>query len=83
MEEGGDQGAVAERLREEIENLGGLNDGGPGFKMTYLHMGVDKLGESPLWHPVHQKFFWVDVWNCKIWSLEMPKDGSSPTDGDI
>jgi len=54
-----------------------------GYIMTYLHTGKDMLGESPLWHPVHEKFFWSDVWNKKIWSLEMPADGSEPSDENI
>jgi len=48
--------------------------------MTYLHSGEDMLGETPVWHPEHQKFYWADVWKNKMWSLELPEDGSDPTD---
>ena len=53
------------------------------YTITYLHGGKDKLGESPTWHPGMQKFFWSDVHGSKIFSLELPADGSVATDANI
>ena len=53
------------------------------YTTTYLHDGKDSLGEGPVWHPAEQKFYWTDIWGSKLWSLELPADGSNPTDQNI
>lgn len=29
-----------------------------------------KLGEGPVWHPLQQKLYWVDILNCQIYSYD-------------
>jgi len=41
------------------------------------------LGESPIWHPEENRFYWLDMRSPKIFSLKLPANGSSPTNADI
>jgi sugar lactone lactonase YvrE len=41
------------------------------MQLKYLFGGLTDLGESPVWHPDMNLFFWTDLKGKKIFSLDL------------
>lgn len=45
------------------------------YDLVYLTTTKTQLGESPVWHPNFNKFYWTDFYGNKLVSLDLQSHG--------
>jgi sugar lactone lactonase YvrE len=60
---------ISEIINENII----VDDSNPNYKITYFKNFLSWIAESPVWHPSLNKFFWLDCYGSRIFTLSLPE----------